>query len=174
MRVVVVEDNGLLAEGLRLLLSTAGHDVVATVADADGFVLAAREHSPDMSIVDVRLPPGFKDEGVRAALAVCRFHPGLPILVLSQYVEETYAAELLADGGGGVGYLLKDRVARVGEFLEALERVSASGTAMDPEVVAQLVATGRDPMTRLTARERAVLELMAQGYANAEMAARLF
>lgn len=173
MRVVIVEDNVLLAEGLRLLLVTAGHEVCDTAADADSFVRAVRTHRPDVSIVDVRLPPTYRDEGIRAALAVRRECPGRPVLVLSQYVEETYAAELVADGEGGAGYLLKDRVARVGEFLDALDRVAAGGTVMDPEVVAQLVAGRRNPLSALTAREREVLELMAQGFGNGEIAARL-
>ncbi|UJW34483.1 response regulator transcription factor [Saccharothrix sp. AJ9571] len=173
MRVLIVEDNVLLTEGLKLLLSTAGHEVVDTVTDGAAFVEAAARHRPDVSIVDVRLPPSFTDEGVRAALRARRETPGLPVLVLSQYVEQTYAGELLSSGEGGVGYLLKDRVARVAEFLDALERVAGGGTAMDPEVVAQLLTRRHDPLAALTAREREVLELMAQGFANGEIAKRL-
>ncbi|AXB45837.1 response regulator [Amycolatopsis albispora] len=173
MRVLIAEDNVLLAEGLKLLLGTAGHEVVDAVTDAPAFVEAAARHRPDVSIVDVRLPPSFTDEGVRAALRARRETPGLPVLVLSQYVEQTYAGELLSSGEGGVGYLLKDRVARVAEFLDALERVAAGGTAMDPEVVAQLLTKRHDPLAALTAREREVLELMAQGFANGEIARRL-
>jgi DNA-binding NarL/FixJ family response regulator len=130
------------------------------------------EHRPDAAILDVRLPPGFRDEGLRAAIQARKLLPGLPILVLSQYVEETYAAELLADGAGGIGYLLKDRVARVSEFEEALERVAAGGTALDPEVVTQLL-NRRDPLDALTPREREVLALMAQGLDNATIAGTL-
>ncbi|MGC7100355.1 response regulator [Amycolatopsis lurida] len=173
MRVLIAEDNVLLAEGLKLLLGTAGHEVVEAVTDAPAFIEAAARHRPDVSIVDVRLPPSFTDEGVRAALRVRREAPGSPVLVLSQYVEQTYAGELLSSGEGGVGYLLKDRVARVAEFLDALERVAGGGTAMDPEVVAQLLTKRHDPLAALTAREREVLELMAQGFANGEIARRL-
>ncbi|WP_158888600.1 response regulator [Amycolatopsis anabasis] len=173
MRVVIVEDNVLLAEGLRLLLTTAGHEVVARVDNADAFVAAVDEHRPDVSIVDVRLPPSFRDEGIHAALRVRRAHPGQKVLVLSQYVEETYAGELLSDGRPGVGYLLKDRVARVEEFLDALDRVASGGTALDPEVVAQLLTRRHDPLAALTAREREVLDLMAQGYTNGEIAGKL-
>lgn len=173
MRIVIVEDNVLLAEGLRHLLISSGHEVVAWVEEADAFLTAVDEHRPDVSIVDVRLPPTFHDEGIHAALRVRRAHPGSPILVLSQYVEETYAGELLSDGRGGVGYLLKDRVARVEEFLDALRRVAAGGTAMDPEVVKQLLTGRHDPLAALTAREREVLQLMAQGYANGEIAEKL-
>ncbi|SDZ39977.1 DNA-binding response regulator, NarL/FixJ family, contains REC and HTH domains [Amycolatopsis xylanica] len=173
MRVVMVEDNVLLAEGMRHLLQSAGHELLARVEDADSFVEAVREHRPDVSIVDVRLPPTFSDEGIHAALRARREVAGTPVLVLSQYVEETYAGELLSDGNGGVGYLLKDRVARIEEFLEALERVASGGTAMDPEVIAQLLTRKHDPLAALTAREREVLHLMAQGFANGEIATKL-
>lgn len=173
MRIVIVEDNVLLAEGIKLLLATAGHEVVAHVDTADAFVAAVTEHEPDVSIVDVRLPPSFRDEGIHAAMRARRVRPGTPVLVLSQYVEETYAGELLSDGHPGVGYLLKDRVARVEEFLEALDRVAGGGTALDPEVISQLLTRKHDPLAALTAREREVLDLMAQGFANAEIAGKL-
>lgn len=174
MRIVIAEDNVLLSEGLKLLLGTRGHEVVAVAEDAAGFAAAVREHSPDLAIVDVRLPPGFRDEGVHAAIAARDEHPGLPILVLSQYVEQDYAGELLSDGRGGVGYLLKDRVGRVSEFVEALDRVARGGTVMDPAVVQQLLTSrGRDPLETLTAREREVLGLMAEGHDNGEIAERI-
>ncbi|WP_167477689.1 response regulator transcription factor [Nocardia arthritidis] len=169
MRIVIAEDSAVLAEGLRLLLRSAGHEVVARADDAEGFLAAVLAHRPDATIVDVRLPPTFRDEGIKAALAVRERLPGQPVLVFSQYVERTYALELLSDGSGGVGYLLKDRVARVDEFIRALEHVAAGGTTMDPEVVAQ-VLNRHDPLAALTAREREVLALMAQGYSNAELA----
>ncbi|APU18442.1 response regulator transcription factor [Actinoalloteichus sp. GBA129-24] len=174
MRVVIAEDNVLLAEGLNLLLSSAGFEVAATVSDAPSFLAAVAEHRPDVTVVDVRLPPTFRDEGIQAALAARRAGPGLPVLVLSQYVERTYARELLRDGRGGVGYLLKDRVSRVETFLDALRRVADGGTAMDPEVVAQLlVRRDGDPVDTLTPCELAVLRLMAQGRDNAAIAATL-
>jgi DNA-binding NarL/FixJ family response regulator len=173
MRIVIAEDNVILAEGLALLLRTEGHEVVATAGDADAFVAAVVEHRPDATVVDVRLPPSFRDEGIRAALRVREAIPGLPVLVFSQYVEQTYAMELLADRRGGVGYLLKDRVARVAEFLQALEVVRGGGTVMDPQVVEQLMARRHDPLAALTPREREVLALMAQGFANGEIARKL-
>jgi DNA-binding NarL/FixJ family response regulator len=175
LRVVIAEDNVLLLEGLNLLLRSSGIEVAATAITGDAFVAAVREHQPDVTIVDVRLPPSFRDEGLRAALAVRREFPSLPVLVLSQYVEETYASELLADGRGGVGYLLKDRVSRVDEFVDALHRVAAGGTVMDPEVVAQLLVRRRaaDPVSLLSPREREVLGLMAQGHGNGEIATKL-
>ncbi|GAB3840966.1 response regulator [Dactylosporangium cerinum] len=166
MRVVIAEDNVLLSSGLQLLLGRAGFDVAAVAEDASGFLSAVREHRPDVTIVDVRLPPSFRDEGIRAALQARREHPGLPVLVLSQYVEQQYAAELLSTASGGVGYLLKDRVSRVDEFIDALRRVAAGGTAMDPQVIAQLVQRAGDPIAALTPREREVLALMAQGHDN--------
>ncbi|GGY36848.1 DNA-binding response regulator [Streptomyces omiyaensis] len=171
---VIAEDNALLREGLVLLLTSAGHEVAAVAASGPEVLPALLEHRPDVAVLDVRMPPGFRDEGLRAALAARAEIPGMPVLVLSQYVEETYAAELLGGGAGGVGYLLKDRVGRVDEFLDALERVAAGGTALDPEVVAELLATRKDdPVDRLTPREREVLRLMAEGRDNATIAAQL-
>jgi len=173
MRIVIAEDNVLLREGLTLLLTTVGHEVVATVASGPEVVPVLLEHRPDAAVLDVRLPPGFRDEGLRAAIAVRKILTDLPVLVLSQYVEVTYAAELLADGAAGIGYLLKDRVARVEEFQDALERVAAGGTALDPEVVSQLMIRRDDPLGALTAREREVLGLMAQGLDNLTIARTL-
>ncbi|PYC65382.1 DNA-binding response regulator [Micromonospora arborensis] len=173
MRVVIAEDNVLLSTGLELLLGRAGFQIVAIADDAVGFLAAVRQHRPDVTIVDVRLPPSFRDEGIRAALQARREHPGLPVLVLSQYVEQQYAAELLSSTGGGVGYLLKDRVSRVDEFVDALRRVAAGGTAMDPDVIAQLVQRAGDPIAALTPREHEVLALMAQGHDNNAIAAQL-
>jgi DNA-binding NarL/FixJ family response regulator len=175
LRVVIAEDNVLLSEGLNLLLRSSGIEVVATAIDGTAFVAAVREHRPDVTIVDVRLPPTFRDEGLRAALEVRAEFPGLPVLVLSQYVEETYAGELLADGGGAVGYLLKDRVSRVDQFVDALRRVADGGTVMDPEVVAQLLVRRRshDPVSTLSPREREVLGLMAEGHANGDIATKM-
>jgi DNA-binding NarL/FixJ family response regulator len=171
MRVVIAEDNALLREGLELLLSHNGFEVADTVGNAPALLEAVAVHRPDIAVVDVRLPPSFRDEGLRAAIEARRRWPGLAVLVLSQYVERVYASELLADGAGGVGYLLKDRVARVEEFIDALRRVAAGGTALDPEVVTELFARdhGR-PLDDLTPREREVLALMAQGHANATIA----
>lgn len=168
---MIAEDNVVLAQGITLLLRAEGHEVVALTADADAFVAAVVEHRPEVTIVDVRLPPTFRHEGIRAALRVRAQIPGQPVLVFSQYVEHSYARDLLRDGGG-VGYLLKDRVARVDDFLRALSHIAEGGTVMDPEVLEQLM-TRHDPVATLTAREREVLELMAQGYANAEIARRL-
>ncbi|MBR8740391.1 response regulator transcription factor [Nocardiopsis sp. MG754419] len=175
MRIVIAEDNVLLSEGLKLLLGTRGHEVVAVAEDAPTFAAAVREHSPDLAVVDVRLPPGFRDEGIHAAIEARRSLPGLPVLVLSQYVEQDYAGELLSDGQGGVGYLLKDRVGRVSEFVEALDRVADGGTVMDPEVVRQLLTRRpKDPLESLTGREQEVLALMAEGRDNGEIATALF
>ncbi|MFH8442498.1 response regulator [Streptomyces sp. NPDC018026] len=172
MRILIAEDNALLAQGLSAMLEALGHEVLATTEDAESFVPAAVAHRPDVSVVDVRLPPTFTDEGIRAALRARQRVPGLPVLVLSQYVEDTYARELLADGTG-VGYLLKDRVARVDDFVEALHRVAAGGTVLDPEVIRQLLTTRGNPLARLTGREREVLALMAQGHGNSDIAERL-
>ncbi|MFE4518332.1 LuxR C-terminal-related transcriptional regulator [Kitasatospora sp. NPDC056783] len=174
MRVVIAEDNVLLSSGLELLLTTKGFEVAAITRDAPGFAAAVAEHRPDVAVVDVRLPPGFRDEGIRAAIRARRRHPGLPVLVLSQYVERQYAGELVSDGRGGIGYLLKDRVSRVGEFTDALRRVAEGETVMDPEVIGQLLTRhARDPIAALTPREREVLALMAEGRDNATIAARL-
>jgi DNA-binding NarL/FixJ family response regulator len=174
VRVVIAEDSTLLREGLIRLLGEAGHDVVATVGDGPALVEAIAAHEPDVSVVDVRMPPGHTDEGLRAAIEARRRAPGAPILVLSQYVELSYADELLADGRGAVGYLLKDRVTDVDEFLDALGRVASGGTALDPEVVAQLLISRRSPIHALTSRERDVLTLMAEGRSNSAIAGMLF
>lgn len=166
MRVVLAEDSALLREGLARLVAEAGHELVAAVADGPSLVTAITDHQPDVSIVDVRMPPSHTDEGLRAAIEARRRLPTAPILVLSQYVEVSYAGDLLADRAGAVGYLLKDRVADVDEFLDALERVASGGTVLDPEVVAQLFAARRDPLANLTPREREVLKLMAEGRTN--------
>ena len=174
MRVVIAEDLALLRDGIRRLLEDNGCEVVAAVEDGEALIAAIEETQPDIAVVDVRLPPSFRDEGIRAALEARARRPGLPVLVLSQYVERVFAKELLADGSGGVGYLLKDRVADPAEFVDAVRRVAAGGTAMDPEVVAQLVA-GRGParLEELTPRERDVLSLMAEGRSNGAIAAGL-
>ena len=173
MRVVIAEDNALLREGLVLLLTSAGHEVVAIAAAEPEILPALLAHRPDIAVLDVRMPPSFRDEGLRAALAARKQIPRLPVLVLSQYVEESYAAELLGGGASGVGYLLKDRVGRVEEFLEALDRVAAGGTALDPEVVTELLARRRTPLDSLTPREREVLKLMAEGRDNTTIATTL-
>ena len=174
MRVVIAEDLALLRDGISRLLEDNGCQVVAAVEDGEALIEAIEQHRPDVAVVDVRLPPTFRDEGIRAALEARRRLPGLPVLVLSQYVERIFAKELLADGSGGVGYLLKDRVADPAEFVDAVRRVAAGGTAMDPEVVAQLVA-GRGParLEELTPRKRDVLSLMAEGRSNNAIAAGL-
>ncbi|MGW4161431.1 response regulator [Streptomyces sp. NPDC004788] len=174
MRVVIAEDNVLLASGLELLLNSQGFEVAAITDDAPGFLSAVETHRPDVTIVDVRLPPSFRDEGIRAALQARSDHPGLPVLVLSQYVEQEYAGRLLSDPRGGIGYLLKDRVSRIAQFTDALRRVATGGTAMDPEVIAQLLAGRGDPVDALTPREREVLALMAEGHDNSTIAQRLF
>jgi DNA-binding NarL/FixJ family response regulator len=172
---VIAEDLTLLREGLAALLSECGHEVVATVGDGERLVAAVEEHCPDLALVDVRMPPTQTDEGVKAAVEVRRTHPETSVLILSQYVEERYAAELLEGGGRGVGYLLKDRIADVETFLGAIERVACGGTVIDPEVIAQLlVRRERDnPLDRLTPRETEVLALMAEGHTNASIVERL-
>ncbi|MEU8225439.1 response regulator transcription factor [Kribbella sp. NPDC048915] len=173
MRVIILEDNPILAEGLGLLLGNSGFEVAAVATDADEFAKAIDEHQVDIAVVDVRLPPTFTDEGLRAAIEARRVRPGLPVLVFSQYVEEVYAAELLAAGSEGIGYLLKDRVSRVDEFLEAVRRVAAGGTVLDPEVVSQLMVKRSSPLDRLTPREREVLALMAEGLGNTAIGEKL-
>ncbi|MEU0807011.1 response regulator transcription factor [Streptomyces sp. NPDC005970] len=171
MRAVIAEDSVLLRIGLVKVLQTAGFEVVAETDDADGLIAAVEEHRPAIAVVDVRMPPGFTDEGVRAALLIRHQWPDTAVLLLSQYVEERYAADLLTAHTSGIGYLLKQRVADVEDFIAALHRVAGGGTALDPQVVAQLlVRRHRDPLDRLTAREREVLELMAQGRSNAGIA----
>jgi DNA-binding NarL/FixJ family response regulator len=173
MRVVVADDAVLLREGLVRLLAEGGHEVVAAVGDGPALVDAITTHRPDVSIDDVRMPPTFTDEGLRAAVEARRLVPRAPVLVLSQYVESSYADDLLADGAGAAGYLLKDRVTHIDDFLDALQRVAAGGVALDPEVIAQLVVRRRSPLDRQTAREREVLALMAEGRSNTAFAAQL-
>ncbi|MFC7472468.1 response regulator [Actinomadura keratinilytica] len=176
MRIVLAEDLHLLREGLIHMLTVRGMEVVAAVETGEELRRALREQTPDVAIVDVRLPPTFTDEGLQAALAARRETPGLPVLVLSQHVEQLYARELLADGVGAVGYLLKDRVLNGDQFVEAVRRVAERGTAMDPDVIAKLLASSphQEPFARLTPREREVLALMAEGRSNAAIAQRLF
>ncbi|MGW6556958.1 response regulator [Streptomyces hydrogenans] len=174
LRVVLAEDGVLLREGLIGLLSRFGHVVVAAVGDAEALRAEVAAHDPDVVLTDVRMPPGFRDEGLRAAVALRAERPGLPVLVLSQYVQRDYAADLLDSGDGtGVGYLLKDRIGQVEEFVDALARVAAGGTVVDPEVVRQLLRRRRDPLAALTPREREVLALVAEGHSNGEVARRL-
>jgi DNA-binding NarL/FixJ family response regulator len=175
MRIVIGEDAVLLRVGLIQVLEEVGEHVVAEVSDAPALIEAVEEHRPDVAIVDVRMPPDMTDDGLRAAIEIRRRRPMTAILVFSQYVEEVFASELLATGTQGLGYLLKDRVAEVTEFVEAVRRVGAGGTALDSEVVSQLVARSsrQDPLGRLTARERQVLALMAEGRSNQAIAAAL-
>jgi DNA-binding NarL/FixJ family response regulator len=175
MRVVIAEDSVLLREGLSRLLIESGFDVVAAVGDGEAVLRMVDEHRPDVAVLDVRMPPTHTDEGLRAALVIRRQWPDVAVLVFSQYVEERYATELLAGETRGVGYLLKDRVADVVEFVDALRRVAAGGTVLDPEVVAQLLARSRrsHPLDKLTAREREVLALISEGRSNAAVAAQL-
>ena len=175
MRVVLAEDLALLRDGLIRLLEANDCEVVEAVDNGPSLLRALTTHKPDLAVVDVRLPPTFTDEGLRAAIEARRQVPGLPVLVLSQYVEQLYARELLADRSGGVGYLLKDRVFNVRQFIDAVRQVAGGGTAMDPEVVAQLLTrrAGDEPLATLTVREREVLEAMAEGRSNAAIAARM-
>jgi DNA-binding NarL/FixJ family response regulator len=172
MRVTIAEDSALLRQGLVLLLTEANHSVVAC-GSAEELLRAVEAEQPDVAVVDVRMPPTFTDEGLRAALVVRERWPSVGVLVLSQWVEERYATELIAGRAAGVGYLLKDRVADVADFLEALERVASGGSALDPEVVAQLLARSRSPLGALTPREREVLALMAEGRSNSAIASSL-
>ncbi|WP_406095554.1 response regulator [Streptomyces sp. NBC_01013] len=174
MRIVLAEDSVLLREGLIGLLERFGHQVVAGAGTADELIVAVAEHDPDIVVTDVRMPPGFSDEGLRAAIELRTRHPELPILVLSQYVQRTYAEDLLDSAdGAGIGYLLKERIGNVEEFIDALHRVAAGNTVVDPEVVRQLIRNRRDPLARLTTREQEVLALMAEGKSNASIAAAM-
>ncbi|WP_215455696.1 response regulator transcription factor [Streptomyces sp. ATCC 21386] len=174
LKIVLAEDSVLLREELVGVLTRFGHEVVAAVGDADALLTAVSSYAPDLVVTDVRMPPGLTDEGLRAALALRAANPALPVLVLSQYVQRTYAADLLDTGDGtGVGYLLKDRIGQVEQFAEAVERVAAGGTVVDPEVVRQLLRRRRDPLAALTPREREVLALVAEGKSNGAVAREL-
>jgi DNA-binding NarL/FixJ family response regulator len=178
MRIVIAEDSAVIRAGLVEILAERGHETVAAVGDAEALRAAVDEHEPDAAVVDVRMPPGYTDEGVRAAIAIRRDHPGTGVLVFSQYIETRHAAELLgaasSRGAAGIGYLLKDRVGDVGEFVDALSRVAAGGTVLDPEVVTQLLATRRtNDLDALTPREHDVLSLMAEGRSNGAIAGTL-
>jgi DNA-binding NarL/FixJ family response regulator len=175
MRIVIAEDAAVIRAGLTEILTDRGHEVVAAVGDAGGLRAAVAEHGPDVAIVDVRMPPNHTDDGLRAAIAIRRDHPEVGILVFSQYIETRYAADLLSTRSGGVGYLLKDRVANVAEFTDAITRVAAGGTALDPEVVSGLLSASRHAsvLAALTVRERDVLALMAEGRSNSAIADRL-
>jgi DNA-binding NarL/FixJ family response regulator len=176
LRVVIAEDSGLLREGLARLLADADMEVVAKVGDGPGLISAAEQHRPDIAVVDVRMPPGYRDEGLKAAIEIRRCVPDLTVLVLSQYVEERYGAELLEAGTAGVGYLLKDRVADVSDFVAAVRDVASGGTVLDPEVVSQLLSRRRrdQRLGALTPREREVLSLMAEGRSNHAIARALY
>jgi DNA-binding NarL/FixJ family response regulator len=174
IRVVIAEDGVLLREGLAGLLERFGFQTVAVVGDAEALKIAVAEHAPDLVITDIRMPPGYTDEGLRAAVELRRAHPGLAVVALSQYVQHSYAADLLDSGDGrGVGYLLKDRVVDVEDFIAALRRVAAGGTVVDPQVISQLVRRRRDPLSSLSAREREVLALIAEGHSNTAIARQL-
>lgn len=173
LRVVVADDSVLLREGLVRVIAEAGHEVVGAFADGESLLAELAGLAPDLVVLDVRMPPTFRDEGVRAAIEVRRRMPAIGILLLSQYVEVSYAQELLSSGRGGIGYLLKDRVASLDELRDALDRIAGGGTVLDPEVVAQLIGRRRDPLASLTPREREVLTLMAEGRTNAAIASAL-
>jgi DNA-binding NarL/FixJ family response regulator len=175
IRVAIAEDSAILRDGLVQLLADRGFDITAAVSDALGLHQAVEGDCPDVAVIDIRMPPTFTDEGLRAAIDLRRRHPGLGILLFSQYIETRYAADLLADDAAGIGYLLKDRVADVSDFVEALVRVASGGTALDPEVVTQLFGASRrtDSLSGLSARERQVLALMAEGRSNAAIATAL-
>ncbi|WP_207457286.1 response regulator [Herbiconiux sp. SYSU D00978] len=173
LRVILAEDSVLLREGLVRVLGEAGFVPVAALEDATGIQDAVERHAPDVAVLDVRMPPTFRDEGIQAARALRRRFPRLGLLLLSQYVEATYARELLESGEGGIGYLLKDRIVALDDLGDAIRRVAAGGTVLDPQVVSELIATRRDPLTALTPRERDVLGLMAEGRSNSAIAARL-
>lgn len=176
MRILIAEDSVLLREGLVRLLTDAGHDIVHTTGDATDLLGAVSAHEPDLAVVDVRMPPTFTDEGIRAAVLIRAQNPEVGVLVLSQYVEERYASDLIADNSGGFGYLLKDRVADVSDFLEAVDKVASGGTVLDPEVVSQIMVRSRRDtgIDQLSAREREVLALMAEGKSNSAIASALF
>jgi DNA-binding NarL/FixJ family response regulator len=176
VRIVIAEDLALLRDGLIRIFDAYGFEVVEAVDNGPSLVRALRTHRPDVAVIDVRLPPTFTDEGLRAALDARAEVPGLPVLILSQYVEQLYARELMSSRAGAVGYLLKDRVSDVGQFIDNVRRVAAGATVMDPEVVASLLArrAGDEPLQALTPREREVLSLMAEGRSNAAIAARMF
>lgn len=174
MRIVLADDSTLLREGVQLILTDAGHQVAADVGDAPTLVEAALRERPDLVITDVRMPPTGSDDGLRAAVEIRQAWPDARIVVLSQYVVQAYADQLLASGAAGVGYLLKDRIGDIDEFLAAIDQVAAGGTVLDPDVVSQLMVRAKDPVQSLTPRERQVLELMAQGLSNGSIAGRLF
>lgn len=176
MRIVIAEDNVLLREGISRLLTDSGHEIVGAVADANRLLSSVAALKPDLAVVDVRMPPTFTDEGIRAATLIREQDPDVGVLVLSQYVEERYASELIAGGGASFGYLLKDRVADVGDFLDAVEEVAAGGTVLDPEVVSQILVRSRkqDGLAGLSGREREVLEHMASGKSNSAIASTLY
>lgn len=176
MRILIAEDSVLLRAGLERLLADSGHDLVATASDASNLLELVATHEPDLAIVDVRMPPTFTDEGIRAAVLIRHQHPDVAVIVLSQYVEERYAADLIADNSGGFGYLLKDRVADIEDFLASIEEVGGGGTVLDPEVVSQILVRGRRRrgMSEITDREKDVLQLMAEGRSNAAIAAELY